>query len=481
MGRLRAAWSPDGRTVAFLRVLSRERDGVFLVPSIGGNERNLTEIFSTGLSDCYAWQPAWHPGGRWLVIADKKANDEPFRLVAVSLATGDQRPLTSPPPNTLGDLYPSFSPDGRTLAFSRTFSNNASALYSLQLSDQVRSGQEPQRLTSESFFVGNSAWTPDGRAIVFTGGDYHNPSLWKIELGANSARLNRLVFAGEGAMTPAISRQGLLSYGRESIDTEVWRVNLDNLSTPAIKLISSTRVDHDPQYSPDGKRIAFASNRSGSHELWISNSDGSKAVQLTFLGGFYYRANPHWSPDGQRIYFNYFRQRGRECWVISSDGGTPTPLNDVAEACPTAWSPDGRWAYFDRDGQVWKMPSRGGSPVQVTLRGGTGALPSSDEKSLYYHKTSDDITSLWTVPVKGGEETLVLESVYVDNIAVTTAGIYFVAKFEHSSVQFLSFATGKVERIASIGQTPTWGFAVSPDGRSLLYTTYEKLPFTISC
>jgi Tol biopolymer transport system component len=472
------AWSPDGRSIAFLRVLRRGRDGIFLVPAIGGPVRKLGEIYPTGLADCYAWQPAWHPGGRWLAIVDKDSAEGPFKLFLLSLETGERRQLTSPPQRFSGDVYASFSPDGRTIALARSSAENVSDLYLLELSDNLRTTGEPRRITVENFYVGNLTWTPDGRSIVFSGGDYHNPSMWKIALLPRITKPQRLLFAGEGAAAPAISRQGRLAYSHGYVDTDIWRLDLaSRLLSSAKRLISSTRLEEEPQYSPDGKRIAFASNRSGSHEIWVSDSEGLNAVQFTSFGGFRYRTSPRWSSDGTWIYFKSVQESGPECWKISSDGGRPTRVNtNGINTCPGAWSRDGKWMYFDRDGQVWKMPVGKGTPVQVTSGGGEGASESPDGRFVYYFKTiGDEMYSLWRVPVPAGKETQVLESVCAHNMALTNRGIYFIASPEHPSVQFLNFATGKVERIASLAHQPAWGFSVSLDGRWLLYTEYESM------
>jgi Tol biopolymer transport system component len=472
------AWSPDGQSIAFLRVLSREKDGVYLVPAIGGPARKLAEIYPSGLSDCYAWQPAWHPGGRWLAIVDRDAADGPFKIFLLSPETGEKRRLTSPPPTFVGDEYVAFSSDGRTIALVRSSANNVSDLYLLELSDDLRPRGEPRRITFENFYIGGPAWTPDERAIVFSGDHYHNPSLWKIVLLPRVEKPQRLLFAGEGAALPAISRQGRLAYAHANVDTDILR--LDLFSRPlrsATKLISSTRLEEEPQYSPDGKRIAFASNRSGSHEIWVSDSEGLNAVQFTSFGGFRYRSAPRWSSDGRWIYFTSVQESGPECWKISSDGGRPTRVNtNGINTCPGAWSRDGKWMYFDRDGQVWKMPVGKGIPVQVTSGGGEGARESPDGRFVYYFKTiGDEMYSLWRVPVPAGKETQVLESVCAHNMALTNRGIYFIASPEHPSVQFLNFATGKVERIASLAHEPAWGFSVSLDGRWLVYTEYESI------
>src|SRR5438046_1574373 len=78
--------------------------------------------------------------------------------------------------------------------------------------------------------------------------------------------------------------------------------------------ISSARVDSTPQFSPDGRRVAFTSNRSGALEIWVSDVDGSNAVQLTWMGavaGF-----PRWSPDGTAIAFHCNPEGQAETYVV---------------------------------------------------------------------------------------------------------------------------------------------------------------------
>src|SRR5437667_12004768 len=127
-----------------------------------------------------------------------------------------------------------------------------------------------------------------------------------------AARPDRAVgFAGDGSSASAISRQGRLAFKRaQPTDTDIWRLELSGgrpIGKPAVRFISSTRLDHTPAYSPDGRRIAFASNRSGSHQIWVSDSDGGNFMQLTSIGGSNgepVTAEPGWSPDGRWIYFD---------------------------------------------------------------------------------------------------------------------------------------------------------------------------------
>jgi eukaryotic-like serine/threonine-protein kinase len=112
------AWSPDGRYIAFLRHLSREKDAVLLIPALGGPERKIAEVFrSYFLVGCS--HLSWSPDGNSLVISDQDSPEEPSGLFLLAIITGEKRRLTSPPSQVREDRCPAFSPDGRTLAFSR--------------------------------------------------------------------------------------------------------------------------------------------------------------------------------------------------------------------------------------------------------------------------------------------------------------------------------------------------------------------------
>ncbi|MGI8961311.1 MAG: protein kinase domain-containing protein [Bryobacteraceae bacterium] len=121
-------WSPDGRYIAFCRDLG-ERSEIWMIPALGGVERRLGEPAgcSGGLS--------WSPDGKFLAVSDESAPGAPLGLYMISVGTGDKRRQTSPPNRYVGDVGPSFSPDGKTLAFARVRSYGNDALYLLRTSD----------------------------------------------------------------------------------------------------------------------------------------------------------------------------------------------------------------------------------------------------------------------------------------------------------------------------------------------------------
>ena len=101
-----------------------------------------------------------------------------------------------------------------------------------------------------------------------------------------------------------------------------------------------------PQYSPDGRKIAFQTGRTGYSEVWTCDADGSNPVQITDLQRF--TGSPRWSPDGRYLAFDYRRREHSEIHVIGSAGGSPHPVaafTDADNMIPS-WSRDGHWIYF---------------------------------------------------------------------------------------------------------------------------------------
>jgi Tol biopolymer transport system component/tRNA A-37 threonylcarbamoyl transferase component Bud32 len=487
------AWSPDGRSIAFLRQLSREKAAVLLITALGGPERKVTEIH---ISDFMPGRLTWSPDGNSLVISDKGESQEPFALFLLSIDTGERLRLTSPPAQVRGDDCPAFSPDGRTLAFSRIIDAGLSDLYLLSVAGGPKSTAEAQRVPLENRSAYSPTWTEDGRTIIFSSA--RRQGLWKIVVSGspNSPAKPEQLALGTSASQPTISRRGgHLAYVQSAFHNSICRIAaLDHqrIRTPNAALaidragpfIYSTQNQSSPQFSPNGKRIAFMSTRSGSYELWICDGNGQNAVQVTSFGGATV-TNPSWSPAGDRIAFDSDATGNFDVFVMSAAGGKPQRMtSDPANDGNPSWSKDGRWIYFDsaRSGeqQVWKIPANGGDAIQITRDGGFGPQESPDGKSLYYAKALSD-TSLWRMPVEGGPATKVLDSLSSHlNVAIVDSGIYFVpaTTAPGSSIQFLDFATNKILPVASFEKAlnlgEAGGLAVSPDRKWLLYTRVDE-------
>jgi len=461
-------WSPDGGYIAFARQSDQGSD-ILSVPSLGGRERRLRHInfplFHRNL--------AWSPDGKLIAVVDRASSKGPFRICFVSVDNLEEREFTSPPAGYFMDTNPAFSPDGRTLAFSR-LAEDAAEIYL-----QPVAGGQAKPLTSDGRSIHGLAWAADGHSIVYSSNRGGLNSLWRVPTSGGEPE--PLAGIGQDALDPAISLRGkVLAYtqssGRGNIN--IWRAKGPHSTAQAgspVELISSPRTQMDEQFSPDGKRIAFMSDRSGSFEIWVCNSDGSSPRQLTSFGGPL-TGTPNWSPDGHWIAFDS-RPSGRsEVFVVSTEGGEPRRVTagNWDDIVPS-WSRDGKWIYFcssrGGDWELWKVPASGGQAVQLTRTGGFEAKGSQDGKWLYYSKLSGE--GIWRMPIQDGAGTLALNRKVGRFWDVMDQGICFIdlAAKPHP-ISFYNFDTQRVTRIGTVDKplyTRDGALSVSPDGQWVLY------------
>lgn len=336
-------WSPDGRRIAFVR-MSGNKAEIFTVSALGGEERKLIILdenpewgFTTNLS--------WSSDGKFIAYSDHKSSEEPASIYLLSVESLEKQRLTYPPEQYWGDIYAEFSPDGKSLVINRFSSQVADDLYIVPVA-----GGEARRLTFDNASITGAAWTEEGRELIFASSRKGSiPSLWRISASGGSPE--RLSITGENAAGVSISRQGHhLAYGQcYNPNSNIYRIDLKkptDQNNSSTCLSCSTRLDNNPHISPDGKRIAFESDRSGGHEVWVCNSDGSNPMQVISFGGPNV-GSPRWSPDGRKIVFDSVLKGDSDIYVMDAEGGKPRRLTDETsdEDAPT-WSHVSRWIYF---------------------------------------------------------------------------------------------------------------------------------------
>ncbi len=490
------AWSPDGRAIAFGRLLDVKSSGIFVIPALGGPERKLAESTApTGFRP----RPfvAWSPDGQWLAYSDSDERDgdhaaptgsTPVSLFLISIVSGERRRLTSHPPDSVGDSGPSFAPDGHALAFVRTQTLAVSDLYLLPLSGAQFPAGEPRRLTSWRVFTNSPSWAPDGRSIIVASGRWGRLRLWRVA-EAGTRPPEHLKFLAGNADDPTVSRRGQLVYAQKSTDINIWRTTLSHPGAKAASsapFLASTMIDGNPQFSPDGKQIVFASDRAGHRELWIAGEDGSNIRQLTSMGAPI-TGGPRWSPDGSRIAFDSNPDGQFDVYVVNAAGGPAKRLTDnLADEAYGVWSPDSQSIYFmsSRTGQrqIWRMPASGGEAVQMTKNGGVIPFPSPDGAFLYYSERAGEgerngLGGLRRLRLVDAQDESVLPSVTFWNVAFVREGIYFIPRADsegHYSVCFYNFRTRQTSPVIGLTGRVSEGLAVSPDGRTLLFTQVDE-------
>jgi Tol biopolymer transport system component/DNA-binding winged helix-turn-helix (wHTH) protein len=463
---LQPVWSPDGQTLAFLRCRAL-RCEVYTVPVLGGAPRRAAE---TSVSP---YGLAWAPDGAAIVV-DRDTTTAPYRLVRLDLATGERRPLTDPQDGALGDLAPALGPDG-TVAFVRHSASGTEDLYLLP-----PDSTEPVRLTEEEGRIRGFAWEPNGHSLLVAMRRDGPAALWRVPTDGGPL---------ERAALPALRDPGGLAVRADRLVVETWTVEVnlweatgnDEGSFTTRPLVMSSAADRSPALSPDGDRLAFISDRSGTPELWVARRDGSAPLRLTDFGGAGLEA-PAWL--GERIAFEVQRDGMASIYTVGADGGTPQPLTDSAgyDVVPRP-SRDGRWLYFgsDRSGdwQAWRVPTEGGAPEQVTSDGGFAAMESPDGRTLYFTRYFEP--GLWAMPTEGGPTQLVTDRIGAldwGNWAVTDAGLFWVDREDDGArVLRMNLDTNTVAEAIDAGDVPVRevGLTATADGHSLVLAHTERV------
>jgi Tol biopolymer transport system component len=215
-----------------------------------------------------------------LIVAGGLSPEDASCLFLLSVATGQSRKLTASTAIAIGgDGGPALSPDGRTLAFFRGTNGSALEIFTLALTADLQPAGEPRQITFDNRRSLWPAWTADGREIVYTAEAQGTRTLWRVPANG-SAKPRSLAGVGDRGAWPAISPRGnRLVYSRPAIDDNIWRIDFSGAQPkPPRRVVASTLRDVEPRLSPDGSRIAFASDRTGHIEVWTADSDGSESV-----------------------------------------------------------------------------------------------------------------------------------------------------------------------------------------------------------
>jgi TolB protein len=257
--------------------------------------------------------PVFADGGASLVFA---AHERPNLVALVRLGWRDGSRSRVLPEVSAHQLDPAYSPGGgRRLAYARTATSPQSELVILDTREHREAVFRPRdsRATAR-----HPSFSPDGKTVAFTLNDHGGQQVATVGLDgkdprvlAPSAGINGWpAFAPDGsAVAFASSRDG---------DLEIYTVSPDGSNLR--RLTRSPGRDLDPAWSPDGRRIAFTSARDGNEEVYVMGADGSNPRNLTRHPDR--DADPAWHPDGRHLAFVSERGGGSDLYWVDAGGGS---------------------------------------------------------------------------------------------------------------------------------------------------------------
>jgi Tol biopolymer transport system component/DNA-binding winged helix-turn-helix (wHTH) protein len=461
-----AAWSPDGTQIAFHR-LSGPDSGLYSVPALGGPEKKLR---STGVLWVDLPTISWSPDGRSIAFSDWLPNEDRTGIYLFSTATGDTERIPNPS-KCLSQVQPAFSHRGDYLAY-WCFNGKEAVLYALPVQ-----GGKPNVVSVFQDFPTGLTWSANDTKLIF--------SLWYglsgnfREVTVADGSVKMLAFReSESAQLPAVSARGdKLAFNSYSSTPNIWHRDLAHPEAPPVELVPSSRSQWGPQYSPDGKRVVFASMRSGVQGVWVSDEDGSNLVQIS--NPAQPSGSPQWSPDGKKIVFDSLSRGHWEIYVADVLEREPRKLiTNISDFARPYWSSDGKWIYFrsvepGRMG-IFRCPASGGDATQISKDiHGYNPRESLDGSAVYFASLEEKSTlKVVALPPQPGMESEVdglPRLIGAGSWTLSPGGIYFVPANAPRSLRYFDFATKQIRPIFEVDRD-FGDISVSPDGRWILYS-----------
>jgi Tol biopolymer transport system component len=462
------AWSPDGTQLGFVRVTAAGCE-LRSVPAGGGASRRLAACL-----DPQQRRFAWTPDARGLLLRGPREGGPGAGLHVLDLASQKSHALPIARPGTASDGAPAYSPDGRRVAFVREHGAHVGDIYLVDAA-----GGTPQRLTHDESDVRGVTWIAAGTQLVFASDRGGVHGLWSV---AATGGTPVLVAGGRrGVSAPTASFSGnVIGYEAWSGDWQIWRQPASGAAGAPVSPAAGA-WSFDARFAPDGRQIAFVSNRSGSDELWLCNTDGSGIRRLTSFEAGSVRS-PRFSPDGRRVAFVARPRGGADVYVADVAGGplrwlTQAPGDEVAPA----FSADGRWVYYGShhaDGWQLRKHALDSSHDVATGVRGYAAQESRDGRWLYF--TRIEQAGLWRVPAAGGGEALVtadLAAVDWASWGSAEAGVHWTARDADGRARVLLWRPGAdgPETLAGVPDPARPGIDVDGTASTLLYSRATRL------
>ncbi|HKR15369.1 MAG TPA: protein kinase [Pyrinomonadaceae bacterium] len=342
---IQPVFSPDGERIAFRS--TREPAGVYVMEAGGENVRLV-------MAGCH--HPSWSPDGKEVVCstaghdeAPTTRNTWPSALWIANVETGEKRHLCEN-----DAMQPSWSPNGDRIAF---WFMHPSAGKS-DIATISRSGGEIEVITNDAATNWNPVWAPDGKSLYFASDRSGNMSFWRVAIDEKTGKVRG---EPEAVSTPATFNRHL-SFSRDSrrmiyVQTDrqsnIRGIRFDPVAEKTVGepfwITRGDRLTVRPELSPDGARFVLRLPRHTQDDVVVVNRDGSNWRDLT--NDKFFDRYPRWSPDGKRVAFVSDRAGRYEVWMLDAETTNLRQItfDSTGDTTFPLWSPDGARIAFRRN------------------------------------------------------------------------------------------------------------------------------------
>jgi Tol biopolymer transport system component/DNA-binding winged helix-turn-helix (wHTH) protein len=399
--------SPDGRSVTFFRKDRGQKTESLIIATLdGGKERAL--LTRPDSDDYLNVSPAWSPDAKMIafgvVAAPQPGADESVTIHGINVDSGETRPLTNERWASLGKM--NWMPDGRGLVFVARRQRLGQQVYYVSYPEG-----EARYITNDLGGFGSYGLgiTENGKVLVAESWQ-RSAQLWTVGADGDISHATQLTTGdddGEGGIA-ALPDGTIVYVARGGGTYDLWKIKADG--TDPRPLTADSFHEQEVAASPDGRYLAFASDRTGSNHIFLTDADGMNPKQLTF--GDARDGSPDFSPDSRWLVYASSANDKTTVWKVAIEGGTPIRLTDYQCIAPN-FSPDGKFISCvipsesrAKLGSVAVIRAEGGPPIKTfEVIQGWSYLRSrwiADGTALIFHKTENQIVNLWKQPLTGG-------------------------------------------------------------------------------
>lgn len=489
-------FSPDAEQIAFVSNRGGQM-GIWSVPTLGGTPRLLAAL-DRGTIDLVAWSR----DGATIYFSFN------FNLYSLNLASGERRQITSFPSAAILNRKFNLSPDEKQIAY-LDIQNGRQDIWTLPVTGEGAARQ----ITNDVARDWNPLWHPDGRRIVYNstrGGTNH---IFIVGLDGRAPR--QITFNDADSTLNDISADGTrILYSMTRDEADLWSVQVE--SGASAQITSDVGVELWPDPSPDGAKIAYQADRMQSIGADLFSGaifardlkPGGRSLQLASSG-----FEPQWSPDGERLAFIKRENEYNTLWVVRGVGGEPVrvagagvlfggfsrlPYNRL-HSRDLSWSPDGRSLVFSalRNGRSNIWSATVGSPEETPLTENESSAviffspmwsPSGTALAWLARESAADGSAKWGISVQEGKTT---RSVYATDrglrllgwsgdgrevLIKTVVGVRdTVATPVAVTLARVDSAGGTARVIVELDAAYLHNIQLSPDGRSIAWVARPDL------
>ncbi|HXN98173.1 MAG TPA: hypothetical protein VN881_03820, partial [Candidatus Acidoferrales bacterium] len=355
-----------------------------------------------------AFDPAYSPDGKRIAVDASWAG--PRRIWVLDREGHNPQQITTDTSEELSHIAPSWSPDGKKIAFQ----NLERTKFNIRVVNL--DSKQMNWITNDYRINLRPSWSGSGRFIYFSSDRSGGINIWRVPANADGTASGPLQQVTTGAgqdVEVAVSPNGKrLAYATLHQNADIWRLPVSQQTglpngLPDV-VISTTREDSRGAWSPDDKMVAFNSDRGGDMNIWVYSIADSSSRQLTSgYGGDY---QPNWSPDAKRIAFFSSRSGSPNIWEVEVASGAMRRLtsNSSVNVNPSYSSDGSLLAYQSDEGgrlEVWVMSADGSDPRRLTNVGVSGHFLrwTEDGRDVVFRCTCSGKPATMKVSVGGGD------------------------------------------------------------------------------